>query len=66
MSFLGFQHCHSGNENSWVWEDYPSTIIISKAEHGSSLRAKPASCSSNRQTSTEVKLTSCLASGWTC
>ena len=48
-----------------VWADYPSALIISKAEHGSSLQAKPASYSLNHQTFTEVKLTSCLASGWT-
>ena len=49
----------------WVWEDYPSALIISKAEHGSSMQAKPASYSPNHQTFTEAKLTSCLASGWT-
>lgn len=43
----------------------PQPPTISKAEHGSSMRAQPVSCSPTRQTFTEAKLTSCTASGCT-
>lgn len=63
MSLPAFQQSLCGNENALVWRAAPP--IISKAEHGSSMRAQPVFCSPNRQTFTEAKLTSRMASGCT-
>lgn len=63
MSLPLLQQSLCGNENAWVWRAV--SPIISKAEHGSSMRAQPVSCSPNRQAFTEAKLTSCMASGCT-